>query len=190
MKRILTILCTMITAIGSASAQNPMVEDMSRWVDGWKNAFSKEGVREWKPEFTLRYHAGLVTSGPMLTGGIRIDEKRSFSIFMSQWATYADYAPGDIYSIGTGICFRRYWHLGRRKTFAIYSDLYAGTGWIYKISGKYRGQREVIEDNVGDTIFIGGWQPGIRVRCYKNLHLFIGPTIDTECLGAHLGIGF
>lgn len=56
MKRILTILCTMITAIGSASAQNPMVEDMSRWADGWKHAFSKEGVREWKPEFTLRYY--------------------------------------------------------------------------------------------------------------------------------------
>lgn len=48
----------------------------------------------------------------------------------------------------------------------------------------------MIKENVGDMIFIGGWQPGIRVRCYKNLHLFIGPTIDTECLGAHLGIGF
>lgn len=196
MKRILTILCTMITAIGSASAQNPMAEDMSRWADGWKHAFSKEGVREWKPEFTLRYYDGLVTAGPMLTGGIRIDEKRSFSIFMSQGETYADYAPGDIYSIGTGICFRRYWHLGRRKTFAIYSDLYAGAGWIYKISGKYHlntqtgWRREVIKENVGDMIFIGGWQPGIRVRCYKNLHLFIGPTLAAECLGAHLGIGF
>ena len=40
MKRILTILCTMITAIGSASAQNPMAEDMSRWADEWKHAFS------------------------------------------------------------------------------------------------------------------------------------------------------
>ena len=115
---------------------------------------------------------------------------------MSQGETYADYAPGDIYSIGTGICFRRYWHLGKRKTFAIYSDLYAGAGWIYKISGKYHlntqtgWQREVIKENVGDMIFIGGWQPGIRVRCYKNLHLFIGPTLAAECLGAHLGIGF
>lgn len=196
MKRILTILCTMITAIGSASVQNPMAEDMSRWADGWKHAFSKEEVREWKPEFTLRYYDGLVTAGPMLTGGIRIDEKRSFSIFMSQGNRYADYAPGDIYSIGTGICFRRYWHLGKRKTFAIYSDLYAGAGWIYKISGKYHlntqkgGRREVIKENVGDMIFIGGWQPGIRVRCYKNLHLFIGPTLAAECLGAHLGIGF
>jgi hypothetical protein len=28
------------------------------------------------------------------------------------------------------------------------------------------------------------------VRCYKNLHLFLGPTIATDCIGAHLGIGF
>lgn len=48
----------------------------------------------------------------------------------------------------------------------------------------------MIKENVGDMIFIGGWQPGIRVRCYKNLHLFIGPTLAAECLGAHLGIGF
>ena len=67
---------------------------------------------------------------------------------------------------------------------------------IYKISGKYHlntqtgWRREVIKENVGDMIFIGGWQPGIRVRCYKNLHLFIGPTLAAECLGAHLGIGF
>lgn len=149
MKRILTILCTMITAIGSASAQNPMAEDMSRWADGWKHAFSKEGVREWKPEFTLRYYDGLVTAGPMLTGGIRIDEKRSFSIFMSQGDRYADYAPGDIYSIGTGICFRRYWHLGKRKTFAIYSDLYAGAGWIQnkrEISSEYTNRRATRSD--------------------------------------------
>ena len=31
---------------------------------------------------------------------------------------------------------------------------------------------------------------GIRVRCYKNLHLFMGPTIATDCIGLHLGIGF
>ena len=28
------------------------------------------------------------------------------------------------------------------------------------------------------------------VRFYKNLHLFLGPTIATDCLGLHLGIGF
>ena len=31
--------------------------------------------------------------------------------------------------------------------------------------------------------YITGWQPGIRVRCYKNLHLFLGPTNATDFLG-------
>lgn len=30
----------MITAIGSASAQNPMAEDMSRWAVAWRNTAS------------------------------------------------------------------------------------------------------------------------------------------------------
>ena len=94
---------------------------------------------------------------------------------------------------GTGELNR---HFGRRKIFAFYSDLYAGAAWIYGIDGKYHSnletgeQREVINGDVGDVLFVGGWQPGIRVRFYKNLHLFLGPTIATDCLGLHLGIGF
>lgn len=183
-------------ASGAANAQTTMGEDLSDWSDEWRYAFSKESVKEWKPEFTLRYFAGFITEGPMLTGGVRVDEKRSLALFVSQGKTYVDYAPGDIYSFRTGVNFRRYWHLGKRKIFAIYSDLYAGAAWIYKINGKYDynaatgEQWEVIDDNVGDVLFLGGWQPGIRIRCYKNLHLFLGPTIATDCMGLHLGIGF
>lgn len=196
MKRILTTLAAIIVASVSAFAQETMAEDLSGWANEWKYAFSKEGVKEWKPEFTLRYYAGLFTVGPMMTGGVRVDEKRSFSLFVGQGDTYIDHAPADLYSIRTGVNFRRYWHLGKRKTFAFYSDLYAGAAWIYKINGKYHGntetgeQWEVIDENVGDVLFVGGWQPGIRVRCYKNLHLFLGPTIATDCLGFHLGLGF
>ena len=45
-------------------------------------------------------------------------------------------------------------------------------------------------DEKGDVQFYLSWQPGIRVRCYKNLHIFLGPTLSTHCLGVHLGIGF
>ena len=173
-----------------------MADDLSGWANEWKHAFSEEGFKEWKPEFTLRFYTGLTTTGPMLTGGVKVDEKRTFALFLGQGDTYLDYAPADLYFISTGLSFRRYWHLGKRKIFAFYSDLYAGAGWIYKIDGKYHGnaetgeQWEVIDDNVGDVLFVGGWQPGIRVRCYKNLHVFLGPTIATDCLGIHLGIGF
>lgn len=197
MKRII-IYIAVIAGFGAfdAAAQETMADGLSGWTNEWKHAFSKEGVKEWKPEFTLRYYTGLMTSGPMLTGGVRIDGKRSFALFVGQGDTYLDYAPGDLYSIRAGISFRRYWHLGKRKIFALYSDLYAGAGWIYKINGIYHvnsetgEQRKVIDENVGDMLFVGGWQPGIRIRCYRNLHIFLGPAIATDCLGLHLGVGF
>ena len=194
-KRILTIISALFIGFGSASAQT-FAEDAGKWANEWKYAFSKEGVKEWRSEFTARYYTGLVTSGPMLTEGIRIDEKRTLGLFLSHGDTYIDHAPGDIYTMSTGFCFRRYWHLGARKTFAIYSDIYAGASWVYKVNGKYHvnpetgEQWEVIDENVGDVKFLCGWQPGIRVRCYRNLHIFLGPTIALNCLGLHLGLGF
>ena len=41
----------------------------------------------------------------------------------------------------------------------------------------------------GDAELILGLQPGFRVRCYKNFHIFLGPSIATDCIGVHLGIG-
>ena len=195
MKRILTAFTVFIVTATSLFAQETMADDISGWANEWKYAFSKEGVKEWKPEFTARYYAGFYTSGPMLTGGVRIDEKRTLALFIGLGDTYIDHAPSDLYSICTGVNFRRYWHIGKRKKFSFYSDLYVGAGYIYKISGKYHTdttgeQEEVIDDNVGDVQLVAGWQPGIRARCHKNLNLFFGPTIATDCLGLHLGIGF
>ena len=128
MNRFLIFLAVLIFSAGSSYAQETTADDLSGWANEWKYAFSKEGVKEWKPEFTLRYYSGLTTSGPMLTGGVKVDEKRTFAMFVGQGDTYLDYAPGDLYFISTGLSFRRYWHLGKRKIFAFYSDLYAGAG--------------------------------------------------------------
>lgn len=106
MNRILTFLAALIFSVGSSHAQETMTEDLSGWANGWKQAFSKEGVKEWKPEFTLRYYTGLTTSGPMFTGGVKVDEKRTFALFVGQGGTYLDYAPGDLYFISTGLNFR------------------------------------------------------------------------------------
>ncbi len=193
--KFLSVLLFLILSSNTIKAQETLADALPGWADEWKYAFSKEGIKEWKPEFTFRYYSGFTTTGPMLTGGVRVDEKRSLALMVSQGDVYIDHAPGDIYFIGTGLNFRRYWHLGKRKTFAFYSDLYAGAGWIYKVDGKYDvypdGEKiEVIDERAGDVKFICGWQPGIRVRFYKNIHLFLGPTIATECFGLHLGIGF
>ena len=161
MNRILTFLAILMVSVGTSYGQETMADNLSGWADEWEYAFTKEAVKEWKPEFTLRYYTGLTTTGPMLTGGVKVDEKRTFALFVGQGDTYLDYAPGDLYFISAGLNFRRYWHLGKRKIFAFYSDLYAGAGCLYKISGKYHGnaeageQREVIEDNASDVLFVG-----------------------------------
>ena len=176
-------------------AQETMAEDLCGWANEWKYAFSKDGRKNWSPEFTLRYYSGFTTDGPMFTGGIRVDKKRTFGLMVGQGDTYLDYAPGDLYSIAAGVIFRRYLYVGQKQIFSFYSDLYAGAAWIYKIHGKWHvnsatgEQREVIDNNVGDARFILGWQPGIRVRFYRNIHIFLGPTIATECIGLHLGVG-
>lgn len=184
MKRILTTLAILLLAATGSFAQETFTDDVNKWANEWKYAFSKDGRKNWQSEFTIRYRMGIYTDGPMATAGIRVDEKRTIGIFAGLEEVWDDATPANIYSARLGVAFRRYWHLGKRKIFAFYSDLYAGAGYIYKVTSS-----ETYHDK-GDVLFVGGWQPGIRVRCYKNLHIFLGPTLATDCLGLHLGIGF
>lgn len=174
----------MLIAGGTAYAQETMATDADTWAGEWRHAFSPEGRKNWKTEHTLRIRAGFFTEGLMFTSGIRVDEKRTLGLFAGLEDVWDDATPANIYSARLGVTFRRYWHLGERKIFSFYSDLYAGAGYIYKVTS-----HETYEDK-GDILFVGGWQPGVRVRCYKNLHIFLGPTLATDCIGLHLGIGF
>ena len=127
MKRILIVLSILLLAGATVSAQETMEED----------------VKNWKPEFTFRFYTGFTSTGPMFTGGVRVNEKRTFALFVGHGDTYLDYAPGFLYFINAGLNYRRYWHLGQRKIFAFYSDLYAGAERIYKwqillLSGNWR----------------------------------------------------
>ncbi len=184
MKRTLIIIAVMLIAGGTAYAQETMATDADTWAGEWRHAFSPEGRKNWKTEHTLRIRAGFFTEGLMFTSGIRVDEKRTLGLFAGLEDVWDDATPANIYSARLGVTFRRYWHLGERKIFSFYSDLYAGAAYIYKVTNP-----ETYEDK-GDILFVGGWQPGVRVRCYKNLHIFLGPTLATDCLGLHLGIGF
>ena len=53
MNRILIFLAALIFSVGSSHAQETRADNLSGWANEWKHAFSKEGIKEWKPEFTL-----------------------------------------------------------------------------------------------------------------------------------------
>ena len=195
MRKVLLIIALLISAIQPIKAQT-MADDAKVWYEGWKYALSKEGRQNWKPEFTARAYAGFVTEGPAITGGVRIDDKRTFGLMVWKGSTWIDAAPARVYSISTGMYMRRYFHLGKKDIVALYSDFAIGAGYVYKMNGGYMTNAETGETvkttdySEGDVLFSATWQPGIRFRFWKNLHLFLGPTISTNTVGLHLGMGF
>ncbi len=175
----------MLMVTVSLQAQT-MSDDSRSWAEGWKYAFSKEGRQNWKPEFTARYYAGFVTEGPAVTGGVRIDDKRTLGLMVWQGKTWIDAVPASVYSISAGLYMRRYFHLGQKDIVALYCDLAIGAGYVYKIDGT----ADSTQYSKGEVLFAAALQPGIRFRLWKNLHLFLGPTLSTNTVGLHLGVGF
>ena len=181
-----TIACAAIMLLPLTSVQAQSI----------KESFSAEGRKNWKPEVTLRGNVGIFTGGTVLSGGVRIDEKRTLGLMVGEQSVYLDAEPATIDYITTALSFRRYFHLGARQRFAFYSDLSIGAGWVYRVEQSYWVDPATgewyggVDDEPGDAYPFISWQPGIRVRCYKNAHIFLGPTIGTNCMGVHLGIGF
>jgi len=194
MRRRLIIVSFILFSCAPLKAQT-IARDFKTWADGWKYAFSQEGRRDWMPEFTGRWTTGFFTTGPEFTGGVRIDDRRTFGLLVGRGELYLDAYPASVYSISTGAFMRRYFHVGKRDILAFYNDAAIGARWVYRVDGKYRidaetGERtELVGYNPGDVWFFAAWEPGIRIRCWRSLHVFLGPTVATDCIGFHIGLG-
>lgn len=163
-------------------------------VDAYAQAGGNDVVTEKKytlrPEFTAQGYVGIYNAGYRVSGGVNINGKRTAGLMLGCHDSYHDYAPGDVYAITTSLYYRRYFHLGKRKACAFYIDAYAGAGWVYKVEEWFpEGEHNQIDTEEGDVIPILGLQPGFSVRLYRSLRIFLGPTIATDCIGVHLGIG-
>lgn len=159
------------------------------YAEGWKYAFSPEGRQEWRPEFTLREDLVFYNTGLMLSGGVRIDDKRTFGLVANMNTTYYDAYPIDAYQAGLSLYMRRYFHLGPKRIISIYSDIYGGAGVVYRVDGANPPSAPSSVQQKGDIVPILGWHPGVRIRIYKNLHVFVGPTLSLYNPGIHFGIG-
>lgn len=200
MKKLFCHIAAAVTVLSAAlstetaGAQETMADAIKAGIEKTKYSFSAEGRKAWKPEFTARNYSGFVTGGPFITGGVRISDRRTLGLALWQGDTYVDAVPGDFYSVSAGLYTRRYFHLGSRDIVAFYSDLAVGGGYIYRVTGGcYNTQTGEVysemDENPGDMFLAFFWQPGIRFRIWRNLHIFLGPAIGTYTVGAHLGFG-
>lgn len=183
----------MMLSIGKASAQT-MVDEIPTWAGSWKYAFSEEGRKDWKPEFTARLNVQFVMQEWTLSGGVRIDEKRTLGLMVGNGMIYNDAEPKDLYYVSAGAYMRRYFHT-KSRTFSFYADLWAGAAYFYKDTGSYQrdpdsGVLEKAPSEKGTFAPAIYLQPGVRFRFWRNVHIFLGPTISTGTFGVHLGAGF
>ena len=164
-----------------------------------KESFSAEGRKAWKPDVTVRGNLGIYAGGFAVTGGVRIDEKRTLGLMAGKNVNVYTVRHGytDVNSFSAAVYGRRYFHLGERKIFSFYSDLALGAAFVTGLEGAYwvnpvdgTTKKEDISVEKGDVQFYVSWQPGMRVRFFDNVHIFLGPTLSSHCLGVHLGIGF
>ena len=184
-----TIACVAIMLLPLTSVQAQSI----------KESFSDEGRKNWKPEVTARGNLGIYAGGFAVTGGVRIDEKRTLGLMAGKNVNVYTVTHGytDVNSFNAALYGRRYFHLGERKIFSFYSDLALGAAFVTDLEGAYWvdhvdgvTKKEDISVDKGDVQFYLSWQPGVRVRFFDNVHLFLGPTLSSHCLGVHLGIGF
>lgn len=191
MKRFLTFILTCLAAMaasGSMHAQDTIAEDTIKV------------VKKWKPEFTLRNCVSFGTSGPILTGGAKFNDKYTIGMMLSHGKTNLNAKDGrnygDVYSINTGFVFRGYLHFGPKKIISLYCDVISSIGWIYKaeestLTGNGTADEfGNIQDKVGTTRLAIGCQPGIRLKLPESLQIFCGPTFATDMIGFHFGFGF
>ena len=164
-----------------------------------KESFSVEGRENWKPEVTVRGNVGIYAAGFAVTGGVRIDEKRTLGLMVGKTENVYTITPGytDVNGFSAALYGRRYLHLGERKICSFYSDLALGAAVVTGMEGAYwvdpvdgTTKMDDIDVERGDVQLYVSFQPGMRVRFYKNIHLFLGPTLSSHCLGVHLGLGF
>lgn len=186
-----TVLALFLALVAfPASAQ---VGTVISYFDGWRQAFSEEGIAEWRPEFTVRYSLGIRTRGPCVTAGIKVDRNRTLGIMAGKWTNHIPKKDISIYTYGGGIYMRRYIHLTRRDVVAFYTDASAGVACVYKTTAGIDPETGLPGESpkqVGDLMFISSCEPGIRIRLLGNFHLFVGPTFATKCYGFHIGVGF
>ena len=109
MKRLFSaIIASLLLASSNISAQT------------FKESFSAEGRKNWESEVTVRGNLGIYAGGFAVTGGVRIDEKRTLGLMVGKNENVYTITPGytNVNSFSAALYGRRYLHLGERKIFS------------------------------------------------------------------------
>ena len=212
MKRLIITIISIMIAISAAAQEadttGTVIENklnfekprilVSDYFSSVKAHLSKEGRKEWKPEFTLRANAVLFDGSAILTGGVRTSQNKVFGLGLGWGQQFFKFDP-ETSAVGQRINIvayhRHYIPLGHRKNFSLYSDIMLGASCIYKMSAWYMEQGIVDYPGAeprfpvlpGDWSFWPSWQPGIAFHMWGKSNIFLGLSIGPT-FGLHAGL--
>ena len=205
---IISILIAISAAAHEADTTCAVVDDklnfekprilVSDYFSSVKAHLSKEGRKEWRPEFSLRANAELFDASGILTGGIRTSRNKVFGLGVGWGQRYFVFGPESHPSgqrINIVAYHRHYIPLGHRKNFSLYSDIMTGVYFIYKMNDWYMEHGVVDYPDTeprypvlpGYTKAWISWQPGIAFHMWGKSNIFIGLSIGPT-FGLHAGV--
>lgn len=163
---------------------------LSSWAQGTGEVFSKEDIK-WKPEFTVRTEVTIPGFGYMASLGVRINDKWTVGLMPGFHETHHDADMVNEHSFSANVYVRRYFHLGPQQRVSFFVDGLIGADINQKVEHVFdKDFTEVGRYAKGATYFNAAIEPGVRLRIYKNIHIFTGPLFGTRYFGLHLGAGF
>ena len=188
MKRIIftTTMSLLLMLLCGPKAQAQTVPTVK---EEWRAAFSAEGRKNWKPEFTARGSMGFYEIQKSFSVGIKVDEYRTLGIMYAESESGSSSSDTDYYS-KVMAHFRRYFPLGKKGTFAFYGDVNLGVAIVTKVELGPMADKEEFHEKPGNVWPMVELQPGIRLRLFGNAHIFFGPSITSVHTGLHIGVGF
>lgn len=157
-------------------------------LDGFLEAFTKEGVKAWRPEVTVRQVATMGYCPELVSVGVRLNKK----IALGLGAGYNNFRNS--YSIPFHLYKRTYFPIGTKERFSFCSDVILGYEYNYKVYGLDYETGTTTAQRGTDNIWLS-WQPGIALRLFGKSNLFLGPAVYLSLkelilpsIGLHLGL--
>ena len=170
---------------------------VSDYFSSVKAHLSKEGRKEWRPEFTLRANAEFLDGSLNLIGGIRTSQNKVFGLGAGWGQRFFILGPesGNPWGhrISLFLYHRHYLPLGHKKIVSFYSDIMLGGYVVYKMCDWYNGYVSGPDKEPEYPVYPGymqwwiSWQPGIAFSMWGKSNFFIGLSIGPT-IGMHAGI--
>ena len=177
-----------VTLMGAVSVRAQEAKSGDYILDGFLDAFTKEGVKAWRPEVMVRQVATMGYCPELVSVGVRLNKK----IALGLGAGYNNFRNS--YSIPLHLYKRTYFPIGTKERFSFCSDVILGYEYNYKVYGLDYETGATTAQRGTDNIWLS-WQPGIALRLIGKSNLFLGPAVYLSLkelilpsIGLHLGL--